>query len=403
MAAASDTELAALKLKRGEERRIKAGHLWVFSNEIDTRATPLTGFEAGEEAVLLAANDKPIGTVYVNPKSLICARLLTRDASIAFDQSLIRHRLKVALSLRQRLFSEPFYRLVFGESDGLPGLVVDRFDQVLVAQVTTAGMESRRAEIQAALEKIIRPTGILWRNDVKLREMEGLERYIEVATGRVPSQLEVREAGLRFLVDAQQGQKTGWFYDQRDNREHLSRYVKDRRVLDVYSYAGAWGIRAAAAGATQVTCVDISLPACQAVEANAELNQLTDRVDTVQSDGLKFMQGAATEQQRYDVVVLDPPAFIKRKKDLKAGVIAYRRINEVAMRLLERDGILISCSCSYHMPTERLVQVIQQAARHVDRQVQVLQFLQQGPDHPVHPAIPETSYLKGIVARVTRT
>ncbi len=398
-------ELPALKLKRGEDRRLRAGHLWVFSNEIDTRATPLTAFTPGEEAVLLNAVDKPVGTVYVNPKSLIAARVCTRDANVAIDQSLFVHRIKIALSLRDRLFKQPYYRLIFGESDGLPGLVVDRFDDVLVVQITTAGMESRRDQIVGALSKVLRPKGILMRNDVPVRQLEGLEQYVEVATGDVPAELIVEEAELKFAVNPHSGQKTGWFYDQRSNRDRLTQtmagWLTEARTLDVYSYVGAWGLRMAAAGASDVTCVDISPQAIERIEQNATRNRLDDRIRTVQSDGLSFLKQAAAAQERFDVIVLDPPAFVKRKKDYKDGAIAYRRINETAMRLLSRDGLLISCSCSHHMPIERFVQTIQQAGRHVDRNVQILSQLQQGPDHPVHPAIPETSYLKGVIARVT--
>jgi len=241
----------------------------------------------------------------------------------------------------------------------------------------------------------------LWRNDCAIRELEGLSRYVEPAHGQMPPQLTVNEGGLEFSVAAQTGQKTGWFFDQQFNRARLPTYVDGGSVLDIYAYVGAWGLRAAAAGAKQVTCVDISEQATQSIVANAKSNGLSN-VTAVVSDGLKFMQKAAAEKDRYDLIILDPPAFIKRKKDLKQGLLAYRRINEVAMRLLSRDGILISCSCSYHLPAEQLTQLIQQAARHVDRQAQILEFLHQGPDHPIHPAIPETHYLKGLITRITR-
>ena len=243
------TEQKILRLKKGEDRRIRGGHLWVFSNEIDTRATPLTEFTPGEQALVLAADDRKLGNAYVNPASLISARIVTRDPSIAIDSSLMTHRLKVALSLRERLYEQHSYRLLFGEADGLPGLVVDRFGDVLVAQVTTAGMEARKDQIITALNKVIKPAGILWRNDGAVRELEGLDRYVEIAVGEVPSELELTEGGVKFRFSPHKGQKTGWFYDQRSNRDRLSQYVADKQVLDVYSYVGAWGLRAVAAGA----------------------------------------------------------------------------------------------------------------------------------------------------------
>jgi 23S rRNA (cytosine1962-C5)-methyltransferase len=394
------SEQKTLKLKKGEDRRIRGGHLWVFSNEIDTRATPLTAFEAGEQALVLASDDRKIGVVYVNPASLISARIVTRDPSVAFDRSLITHRLKIALSLRERLYDDHHYRLVFGEADGLPGLIVDRYGDVAVVQITTAGMELRKDEILAALDKVIKPAGVLWRNDAAVRELEGLERYVEVASGDVPSELEVSEGGVKFGFSPHKGQKTGWFYDQRSNRDRLAAYVAEKRVLDVYSYVGAWGLRALAGGASSVTCVDTSPRAIEEIQKNAEANGFGDRVTAVQSDGLQYMREARDSAEKFDVVVLDPPAFVKRKKDLKQGSIAYRRINEQAMRLLNRDGILVTCSCSYHMPEDLFIRNLQQAARHLDRQVQILEVLQQGMDHPVHPAIPETRYLKGVIARV---
>lgn len=394
------TEQKILRLKKGEDRRIRGGHLWVFSNEIDTRATPLTEFTPGEQALVLAADDRKLGNAYVNPASLISARIVTRDPSIAIDSSLMTHRLKVALSLRERLYEQHSYRLLFGEADGLPGLVVDRFGDVLVAQVTTAGMEARKDEIITALNKVIKPAGILWRNDGAVRELEGLDRYVEIAVGEVPSELELTEGGVKFRFSPHKGQKTGWFYDQRSNRDRLSQYVADRQVLDVYSYVGAWGLRAVAAGASAVTCVDTSPRALEDLEGNADLNGFSDRLTVVKSDGLQYMQGAREKRDQFDVVVLDPPAFVKRKKDIKQGGLAYRRINEQAMRLLSKDGILITCSCSYHMPQDLFIKNLQQAARHLDRQIQILEVLQQGMDHPVHPAIPETRYLKGAIVRV---
>lgn len=396
-------ELPALRLKANQDRRLRAGHLWIYSNEVDTRETPLKGFQPGQRVVVENARRRFLGHGYVNPNSLICARLVGRDPDHPLDQSLIVHRLRIALSLRERYYAEPYYRLVFGEADGLPGLVVDRYAEHLVVQLTTAGMEAQREAVLAALLKVVAPVSVLWRNDSSIRELEGLERYIEVAHGEVPEEYEVREGGCVFRVSAMQGQKTGWFFDQAANRELMAARVAGASVLDVCSYVGAWGVRAAHAGAERVTCVDVSAGALAQVEVNAALNGVGDRVETLQADAFDALRQLKAEGRRYDVVVLDPPAFIKRKKDLKEGTLAYRRLNEAAMGLLSRDALLVTASCSFHMDRDALLRTVQQAGRHADRHLQLLQVGQQAPDHPVHPAIPETAYLKAFYLRVLPT
>ncbi len=391
--------LAPLQLKKNEERRIRAGHLWVYSNEVDTRATPLKQFEAGQQAQLLAHNGRHLGNAYVNPASLICARLVSRDPAYVLDRSLLVHRLKVALALRERLFDEPYYRLVYGEADQLPGLVVDRYGDICVVQCTTAGMEAVREQVTDALEKVLRPAGILLRADSPVRELEGLGAYQETL-GTVPDEVDVRELDLRFSVSLHQGQKTGWFYDQRMNRARLRHYVEGRRVLDVFSYVGAWGLQAAAAGAGEVMCVDASAAALERIHANAATNGLTDRVASLHGDAFQALAQLRADQEKFDVVVLDPPAFIKRKKDAKAGEQAYHRLNQLGMQVLKKDGILVSASCSQHLAESRLQTILLQSSRHLDRSLQVLERGHQAPDHPVHPAIPETSYLKALFCRV---
>lgn len=393
--------LAPLQLKRNEGRRLRAGHLWVFSNEIDTARTPLSAFEPGQDVELIDDAGKFLGHAYVNPNSLICARIVSRERDYPPSASLITHRLNIALSLRERLFADPYYRLVYGEGDGLPGLVVDRFGDVLSVQITTFGMEKRRDEIIACLDKLLRPKAIILRNDSSIREMEGLPRYVEVAHGAAPELLDVIENGCRFQVPAQTGQKTGWFYDHRLNRARLTHYVKDLRVLDVFSYMGGWGIPAAVAGAREVLCIDESALAIDQIHNNAALNNVGDRVATLHGDAFEALKQLRAEREHFDVIILDPPAFIKRKKDIAKGTEAYRRLNQMAMQVLSKDGILVSASCSYHMDRDELRQQVLQAARHIDRNMVVLEQGHQGPDHPVHPAIPETDYLKAFICRVT--
>lgn len=393
-------EYPALFLRKGEDARLRGGHLWVFSNEVDVRRSPLTGFTPGELCIVVDHAAKPIGVGYVNPNSLICARLVARGLEHALDRSLIVHRLNVALSLRERLFDEPYYRLVYGESDGLPGLTLDRFGDVIVGQTTTAGMERLKDEITEAVVKVFRPRALIWKNDAGSRRMEQLPEYSDIGYGALDTPVVVREGGVEFECDVIGGQKTGWFYDQQANRDRMARYVSGKRVLDICSYLGGWGLRAAAMGASEVVCVDASGHAVDAIRRNIERNGMSDRVSAVKADAFDELKRLREQRERFDVVVLDPPAFVKRKKDFAEGRIAYRRLNEMGMQVLSRDGILVTCSCSYHMPRSALLDSVQQAARHLDRQVQVLEQLQQGADHPVHPAIAETDYLKGFICRV---
>jgi 23S rRNA (cytosine1962-C5)-methyltransferase len=394
------SQLPELRLKRGEDRRLSAGHLWVFSNEVDTARTPLPAFEPGALCRVVSDRDKFLGYAYVNPHSLICARILGRDPEYPPDKSLIVHRLQVAQSLRRSLYDRPFYRLVYGESDALPGLVLDRFGDVVVGQIATAGMEAMRADVEAAVRKAIAPAALLWKNDSGARELEGLPSYVQTAFGDVPEFVEVDEGGVTFRIPLGTGQKTGWFFDQSANRLALRKYVGGARVLDVFSYLGGWGLGALRAGATEVTCVDSSAPALEGLQAAAAANGL--KPATIRGDAFDVMEQLHAEKRRFDVVVIDPPAFIKRKKDIPKGEGAYRRLNQLAIQLLERDGVLVSCSCSYHLEPQQLLAAIQRGARHLNRFAQVVEVGGQAPDHPIHPAIPETRYLKAYFCRIVR-
>nr|WP_300315200.1 class I SAM-dependent rRNA methyltransferase [Halomonas sp.] len=392
----------SLRLKKNADRRLKAGHLWLYSNEIDIAETPLKGFQTGEQAIVEAANGKPMGLAYVNPNSLICARIVSRDPSMRLDRSLLVHRLNQALSLRQRMFSEPYYRLVHGEGDLLPGLVIDRFGDVLVVQLNTAGMEAVKDELLDALDKVIKPSCVVLRNDTSGRRQEGLDQDVVVIKGELPDQVLLRENGVNFAAAVIDGQKTGWFYDHRVNRAWLNQQVAGKRVLDLFSYVGGWGIQAAAHGASEVLCVDASATALDRVAENAALNGLHEQVAVGQGDAFDVLTALKAEGEQFDVVILDPPAFIKKRKDIPNGERAYAKLNRAAMRLLGRDGLLLSASCSMHLASERLTEVVRGAIRHQDRQGQILFQGHQGPDHPVHPAIPETSYLKALGVRVFR-
>ena len=391
--------LPTIVLRRHEERRLQRGHLWVYSNEVDVKQSPLKGFTPGEPVTVLAQGGQPLGSGYVNPHALICARLVSYRRDIVLDRRMLDARLRSALELRESLFDRPCYRLVHGEGDGLPGLVVDRYDDVLVVQINTAGIERLRDELVAALIDLLAPRAILLRNDTPLRELEGLEKGVETVHGTLPETLAIDEGGLRFEVLASGGQKTGWFFDQRPNRDRLARYAEGRRVLDLFSYVGAWGLRAAAAGASEVLCVDSSAPALSQLEANAAANNLDDRVATRRGDVFEVLRKLREKGERFDMVVVDPPALIKRRKDHKAGSEAYRRLNRLALQVLNPGGIVLTSSCSYHLSRDELRVALERAARQADVELQILEQGHAGPDHPVHPAIPETDYLKCLVAR----
>jgi 23S rRNA (cytosine1962-C5)-methyltransferase len=402
-AAVSGGGLATLRLRRGEDGRIRDGHLWVFSNEVDVAKTPLSGFAPGQHVLVVDDRERPLGVAYINPNSLIAARIMARDPGRTIDRRLIADRLAEALALRARLHDSPHYRLIFGESDGLPGLVLDRFDDVLVGQIATAGMELLRPEIEAAVAKVLAPRSLVWKNTGSVRQFEALPEYVEAGIGELPRSVRVHEGGVEFAVDPVRGQKTGWFYDQRSNRDQLERFVRGARVLDCFSYVGAWGIRAAALGAAEVTCLDASAQAVAQIESNSALNGLTGRVRPQLGDAFEALRELRQQRRRFDVVIVDPPAFVKRRKDFSEGRMAYRRINEMAMRVLADDGVLVSCSCSFHMPREPFIDAVGHAAARLGRTYRVLAHLGQAPDHPVLPAIPETSYLKGVIAHLPPT
>ncbi len=394
--------LPVLYLKRREDRRVRLGHPWVFSNEVDTAKSPLVDLDPGETVQICASNDTPIGVGYVNPRSLICVRMLGANPRIRLDRAMLSHRLRRALALRTRIFSRPFYRLAHGEGDALPGLVVDRYGDVLSVQIGTAGMERARPEVISALEELIGPRAIVLRNDLAGRTLEGLSIEVETASGTAPERIEIEEDGIRFLVSVLGGQKTGWYFDQRQNRQRIVPYVAGARVLDVFSYTGGFGVRAAVGGARQVVCVDSSRPALEQLEENARLNRVEAVVQTLPGDAFHVLKELAAAGERFDIVILDPPAFIARKKDIKRGTEAYQRINRLAFGLLEPDGFLVSASCSSHLSRERLRGLLFSAARSQRRALQIVEQGHQGPDHPIHPAMPESEYLKLYLTRSFR-
>jgi 23S rRNA (cytosine1962-C5)-methyltransferase len=378
------------------DRRVRLGHAWVFSNEVDIARSPLSAFAPGDLAVVRDAYGKPVGTAYVNPGALICARILTSDAKAKIDREWWTARFRRAFVLRDSVYPTPHYRAVYGESDGCPGLVVDRYGEVLVAQLNTAGIVRMRSDIIDALQTVAKPKGILLRSAGSVRQIEGIDEFDE-AIGEVPDAADVVEENATFSAPLRKGQKTGYFFDQRDNRSRLARYARGRRVLDMYSYIGSWGVRAARFGASEVTCSDSSQLALEYARENAARNGVT--LQTREGDALEVLSSLAADGQRFDLVIVDPPALIKRRKDVAAGQALYERLNRLAFGVLASGGLLVSCSCSHHLEPAMLQRAILGAAKDAGLRAQILEKHAHAPDHPIHPAMPETEYLKAFFVR----
>lgn len=376
-----------------------AGHLWVFSNEADTAQSPLNTFTAGDQAVIMSARGKTLGVGYVNPGSLILARVCDKNPKARLDRAWLYSRISQALALRETLFDKPFYRMVYGEGDHIPGLIVDRFGDVLCVQLLTAGMDRLREDVIDVLDELVRPASILLKCDSRSRQLEGLPLIVEAVKGEPPSEVEVPEGLGRYKASLASGQKTGWYFDQRPNRLGILPLCKGKRVLDVFCYAGALGIGAALAGADHALCVDASQAAVDHVTANAELNNVSDTVATIKGDADDVLEELAKEGRRFDVISLDPPAFVKRKKDLEPGMGAYHKINKFAGRLLEPGGFLLTASCSQHMEAGQFQRLVASSLSGRKR-AQLVWRGGQGPDHPIHPSMPETDYLKSLLFRV---
>lgn len=388
--------LPVLRLKSREDKRLQGGHLWIYSNEVDIQSSPLKNFAPGALARVQNAAGKAVGLALVSPQSLLCARIISRDSEAVIDKDFFLQRLRRALALRDRHFPSPHYRLVHSEGDFLPGLIIDRYDDRLVLQSNTWGMEQSLPMILDALDALLSPKGVLLKNNGNSRSLEGLPPVLEIARGQIPERLTVQENGCQFHVDAMQGQKTGWFYDHRSNRAWLRDWVRGKRVLDLFSYVGGWGLQSAAFGASAVLCADASTQALELVQENAALNDVQARLETRAGDAFELLKQLATERRSFDVIILDPPAFIKARRDISEGAQAYRRLNQLALRLLSPGGLLVSASCSYHLSRDMLLEQVNRAASHEHKSLQLLGEGRQDIDHPIHPAIPEGAYLKAL-------
>jgi len=391
--------LRTVRLKKNEDRRLRAGHLWVFSNEI---ANLDHGFEPGEIVEIVGHGGSYLGRGYINPHSLISVRLLTRGRE-AIDAGFFAARIGRALDFRRRLFPrDETYRVVFGESDGLPGLVIDKYDDVLVIQVSTFGMHIRLGEILGALPAAgLTPRAIVLRANTPMAELEGFEGETRVLAGEVSSPVRIVQDGFEFDADVLEGQKTGFYLDQRENRRAAAPLLKGMSVLDCFCYTGAWSVYALKAGAESVTGIDISERAIGAALANAELNSLKPAWEFETGDVFERLEELKDAGKRYDCVILDPPALVKSKRHLKRGEAAYEKLNKLAMQLIETEGLLISCSCSFHISRERFQQILSAAARRRHRTATLIEWRGQSRDHPVLLSMPETAYLKCAIMRIS--
>lgn len=401
-----------VSLKPRREGPLLAGHLWVFSGAIAHLSRPA---QAGDLVDVRTAEGAFLGCGYYHPEMDIAVRILSHDPNEAIDVAFLRRRLRQAAGLRDVINREQTnaFRLVHAEGDGLPGLVIDCYADWLVVQISTAGMERLRDLLIQALVEELQPRGILLRNDSGGREREGLHRGPpEVAAGEVPEVIEIRENGLRFQVDVWRGQKTGLFLDQREKRQALQKYAAGRRVLNCFSYTGGFGVYAAAASPeTHVTSVDISAPALEAARHNFALNGLDPASHTFKAqDAFEYLEAAHARGERFDVVVLDPPAFAKSLAARSRAQKSYRRLNTLGMQVLAPGGILVSCSCSFQYP-QRVVLghatlatahegIIPYAAQELGHVVQLLEVYGHGFDHPINLAMPETAYLNVVFCRV---
>lgn len=384
---------ATITLLPGRQKRAEGGHPWIYSNEIVMEAAT-KALPAGGLVTVRKADGKGLGVATFNPHPLVGARLLSRDATQKIDRVFLTRTLRRALAAREKLFVEPCYRLVHAEADGLPGLVVDRFDKALVCQFNTAGMALLESEVLAALDQLIEPATIVLRNDNPARLTEGLTSDVRVAKGTVEGAIEFVENGARFRADLLAGQKTGWFFDQRANRHFMSGLARDGRVLDLYTFAGGFAVQAALAGAREVVGIDRSEAALTLAKEAADLNGVTGRCTFRRAEAFAEMERLTQADERFDVVIADPPAFIKAKKDVGAGLRGYRKLAHLAGALVARGGFLFLASCSHNAELPAFAEAIRRGIADTGRNARILRTSGADADHPVHPALPESAYLK---------
>lgn len=393
---------AVVTLKKGEGRLLKAGGMWVYDNE----TASITGeFENGDIVTVHDYDGFLLGRGFINEHSKIRIRMMTRNAKQEIDRDFIRMRVKHAWEYRKRTVETDSCRLVFGEADFLPGIVIDKFSDVLVVESLALGIDRIKGMILEAVTEVlagdgIRIRGIYERSDAKVREQEGMQRYKGFIGPEFDTNVQIEENGIKYIVDVQNGQKTGFFLDQKYNRRAAGRLCRDARVLDCFTHTGSFALNAAAAGAESVLGVDASDTGIAQAIQNAQLNGLSGRVQFVCRDVFELLPELEQQGEKFDVVILDPPAFTKSRNSVKNAVKGYREINLRAMKLVKDGGYLATCSCSHFMTQELFAQTIQQAARNVHKRLRQVEFRTQAPDHPVLWAAQESYYLKFYIFQV---
>jgi 23S rRNA (cytosine1962-C5)-methyltransferase len=385
-----------IHLLPGQDRRLRAGHPWIYSNELRMDAAA-KALPPGAPVCVISAEGRPLALALFNPHSLIAARVITRNKDATIDATFVERRLARALRLRERLFELPYYRLAHAEADGLPGLVVDRFADVVVCQLNSAGIASLEALIVDALDRLLAPRAIVLRNDSPVRELEGLAQEVRVVKGELDGPIELIENGVTFLADPLEGQKTGWYYDQRENRAFVARLAQGQTVLDLYSYSAGFGLQAAAGGAERVLAIDRSQLGLDLATASAERSGLAARLETAREDAFAALDRLGGDKRRFGVVVADPPAFVRSKKELKPGLRGYRKLARACGPLVAEEGVLAISCCSHNVPEEAFADEVRRGLRDASRGGRLLRRAGAGPDHPSHPALPESAYLKCLV------
>lgn len=389
--------MATCVLFPGKEKRVYSGHPWVFRSDIQRVDGAFTD---GDVVSVAAANGRFLARAVYNPKSQIALRIMTyHDEPV--DRAFIFSRVKRAINYRRQFADLSSCRLVFAESDGLPALIVDSFGGVLSLQSLCLGIDRFKADVCDALEAELHPSGIYERDDVPVRELEGMDQRTGLLRGEVPEKVMMTENGVKFYVDVKNGQKTGYFLDQKENRAAIAPFVKNARVLDCFTHTGSFALHAAKYGAADVTGVDISEFACQCAQENAQLNRF-DNISFVTANAFDLLKEQSVSGQQYDVVILDPPAFTKNRATVAAAERGYKEINLRAMKLLKDGGYLITCSCSQHMLPGAFRDVVLEAAHDSHVRLMQVEYRTQGRDHPILPAAPETQYLKCGIFRVEK-
>ena len=389
----------AIRLNPRMHMRALSGHPWIYSNEIGMDAA-IRSLPAGSIVRFQSAEGRALGTGYFNPHTLIAGRILTRDPEQQVDAAFFRARFAAALALRDKLFDKPFYRLIHAEADGLPGLIVDRFGGVVVVQANTAGMDALIEPVVAALKETVKPDAVVLRLDTPARQTEGLGQEVRVVHGKVDGPVRLEENGAAFFADLAGGQKTGWFYDHRDNRAFVSKFARGGKVLDLYTFAGAFGVQCAVAGAKEVVAIDRSEPALALAKLAAEENGVTGIMDIRRAEAFDAMESMGQGGRKFDVVIADPPAFVKSQKDLKPGLKGYRKMVKLAAPLVRPGGVLLAASCSHNVSAEAFAEEVARGLGDARRGGRILRSAGAGPDHPVHPLLPESAYLKAIVLQL---